>query len=222
MYIGQTSKTPQERAGSNGSNYKESRRFYNAIKKYGWHSFKLDILATVLTLEEANMVEMDMIERQKSRNPKYGYNIALGGDNKEMSDETKALISQKAKSRMANKTNNPMYGKKHSAESIKRMSELKMGKNNPMYGKKWTQEQYEKCYRGGFTYEWTPERRKVMSDRMLVTSEKWKKRVKCVEDNLSFNSLTDAAKHYGVNVSTLCGHLKGYQHTCKGKHFIYS
>lgn len=198
MYIGQTSKTPQERAGSNGSNYKESRRFYNAIKKYGWHSFKLDILATVLTLEEANMVEMDMIERQKSRNPKYGYNIALGGDNKEMSDETKALISQKAKSRMANKT------------------------NNPMYGKKWTQEQYEKCYRGGFTYEWTPERRKVMSDRMLVTSEKWKKRVKCVEDNLSFNSLTDAAKHYGVNVSTLCGHLKGYQHTCKGKHFIYS
>ena len=75
---------------------------------------------------------------------------------------------------------------------------------------------------GGFTYEWTPERRKVMSDRMLVTSEKWKKRVKCVEDNLSFNSLTDAAKHYGVNVSTLCGHLKGYQHTCKGKHFIYS
>ena len=32
--------------------------------------------------------------------------------------------------------NNPRYGKKHSPETLKKMSEQKTGKNNPMYGKK--------------------------------------------------------------------------------------
>ena len=35
IYIGITSRTPQERWGKQGCNYKTSPYFYNAIQKYG-------------------------------------------------------------------------------------------------------------------------------------------------------------------------------------------
>ena len=53
VYIGITSRTPQERWGNQGCNYKSSPYFYNSIQKYGWDNFEHNILYTDLTKEEA-------------------------------------------------------------------------------------------------------------------------------------------------------------------------
>ena len=45
-----------------------------------------------------------------------------------LSEDTKTKISQKAKSRLKDPTKNPMFGKKHSAETIEKISNSKKGK----------------------------------------------------------------------------------------------
>lgn len=218
VYIGQTSKTLAERAQANGRNYKECRKFYAAIQKYGWDSFEPDILADDLTLDEANRLETFYINFFDSTNDLNGYNIAFGGDNKEFSEESKLIISKKAKERYINPENNPMYGKKHSELSIHKMRDAKLGDKNPMFGTKWNDTQ-KNTVRHGWTYEWTDERRKNASDKFKKTAMAWTKKVRCIEDDICFDSAQDAAKHYGVSKSTLSGHLNGYQKSCAGKHF---
>ena len=66
VYIGQTSKSLEERAQHNGNNYKECRKFYAAIKKYGWESIVPEILAENLSLDEANKLEAFYISQFNS------------------------------------------------------------------------------------------------------------------------------------------------------------
>ena len=84
VYIGQTYKSLQERAGLNGVFYKSKKNgkycqpaFARAIEKYGWESFKSEIIARDLTLDEANQLESDFIQTYK--NGGICYNIAEGG-----------------------------------------------------------------------------------------------------------------------------------------------
>lgn len=226
IYIGQTRKSLEERA-INGSNYKGSTYFYNAIKQYGWENFKGEVLEEVDSVEMANKREKFYINLYNSTNKDIGYNITSVGWNCEMAEETKNIISEKAKERYKDKTKNPMYGKKHSEESLEKMSLKKQGINNPMYGVKMSEESKEKraktikennIYLG---HEWTDEERKRVSKRMQKQADKWRKKILCIEDNLIFNSITDAAKYYGVSVSTLSGHLHNHQHICAGKHFKF-
>ena len=76
-YIGQTTKTPAQRASSNGYNYRRSPYFYDAIKKFGFNSLKLEIL------EECQEDELDDRERYwiAYYNTVYpnGYNATAGG-----------------------------------------------------------------------------------------------------------------------------------------------
>ena len=57
VYIGITSRNPEERWGIDGNKYKSSPHFYSAIKKYGWENFDHDILADNLTREQACLKE---------------------------------------------------------------------------------------------------------------------------------------------------------------------
>lgn len=87
VYIGQTSKTIEERAKKNGQQYlvkRKSGRFHqpgiaNAIIKYGWDNFKKEILFEGLTKDEANAKEIEMIDKYRLEG--LCYNIANGGDN---------------------------------------------------------------------------------------------------------------------------------------------
>lgn len=90
-YIGQIKLSPERRWGKNGCNYSGSRHFFGAIQKYGWNNFDHEIIASNLTLEEANNFESLLIQKLNTQNPNKGYNIAFGGDNKEPSEETKKL-----------------------------------------------------------------------------------------------------------------------------------
>lgn len=82
-YIGQTIKTPEERAGKNGKKYKtniEDRnyKFIKAIKKWGWDAFELLILETnINTKEKLDELETKYIIEYDSIN--NGYNTLAGG-----------------------------------------------------------------------------------------------------------------------------------------------
>lgn len=222
IYIGQTSLTLEERAQSNGSNYKQCPRFYNAIKEFGWSAFIPEVLEEVETQQEAYAREVYYIDLYNSTNKNIGYNVEIGGKCGATSNDTKKIISEKAKERYIDKTSNPMYGKKHTQESLKKMSEIKMGENNPMYGKTWTEKQRECCGTRGKTLNLSEERREEMREHARQLGlETGLKAVRCIEDNLIFSSITKAAQAYGVAISTLSGHLHNRQPKCAGKHFEF-
>lgn len=78
IYIGM-SKNTKTRWSANGIHYKGSKRFYNAIQKYGWSNFNKEILVENLSFEEACLLEIENISKYKSRDRNIGYNIAEGG-----------------------------------------------------------------------------------------------------------------------------------------------
>jgi hypothetical protein len=77
-YIGQCTDDPKMRWGSTGHRYK-GQFFYRAISKYGWDNIRHDVIATGLTKEEANKLEIELIAKYKSNEREYGYNITPGG-----------------------------------------------------------------------------------------------------------------------------------------------
>ena len=79
----------------NGKGYK-CGYFSKAIKKYGWNNIKHELLADGLTIDKAKEMEIELIEKYKSNNPNFGYNLTKGGDGTvgyKMSDETKRKIA---------------------------------------------------------------------------------------------------------------------------------
>lgn len=78
VYIGQTSKTLEERA-QKGFGYQKCPYFYHAIKEYGWNNFDHIILEENLTSDEADEKEKFWIDLFDSTNRKKGYNILKGG-----------------------------------------------------------------------------------------------------------------------------------------------
>lgn len=100
-YIGITSKDLSERFGSNGCLYR-NQIFGRAIKKYGWDNIEHIIVAQNLTKEKAKKLEIELIAKYDTTNPKYGYNRSIGGDipvilGQQHSEETKKKISDSNK-----------------------------------------------------------------------------------------------------------------------------
>lgn len=74
-----------------------------AIKKYGVENFKKEILYFCNTQKELNEIEQKFIFQYNSTNKTIGYNICVGG------------------------TNGTMLNRKHSEETKKQMSEIRLG-----------------------------------------------------------------------------------------------
>lgn len=102
-YVGITSqKNPSYRWGKNGARYDERHPYFRrAIDKYGWNNMQHEIIANHLTKSEACDMEKTLIKELQSNNNEYGYNCTNGGEG--------------------------TSGYKPSAESLKKMSESKMG-----------------------------------------------------------------------------------------------
>lgn len=223
IYIGQTRKTIEERA-LNGTNYKSNQLFTDDIKKYGWDNFSHEILKDgIETQEEADFWETQYIACYDATNPDVGYNIESGGHHS-MMESTKQKISALAIERYKDKTKNPMYGKKHSEETIVKMRNKKLGENNPMYGKHLSAESKEKlskALKGRKLSELTEAGKEALRKSSRANSMKWAKKVICVEDNIVFDCIADAAKAYVVSTSCIHDCCYGKQKTSKGKHFKF-
>lgn len=135
-YIGIT-KNELKKRFNNGRGYKGCPGMAEAIKKYGWKSFRCELLYDGLTKEEAEQKEIDLISYYKSNQKEYGYNIENGGNVcGTHSEATRKKISEKNK------------GKKRTAEQRKQMSLARKGKQtgeeNPFYGRRHTEENKKK------------------------------------------------------------------------------
>lgn len=107
--------------------------FKLALEKYGEENFKRKILRLCFTEHELTVWEHVYIKKYHSQDSKIGYNIASGDVN--TSDynpaklpEVRKKMSISAKKRLANPKNHNMYGKHHTEEAKRKMSEKHKGR----------------------------------------------------------------------------------------------
>lgn len=142
-----------------GIGYQNQQLFWRAIKKYGWNNIKHIILIENVSKDIACECEKYLIEKYNTTNPKFGYNVSVGGDGPfgvVRSNETREKL------RLAN------LGHKHSKETIEK---IKLHHAHLNRGKKLTSEQKEKLLnsrRGKSSWckgkKFTEEHRKKLSD----------------------------------------------------------
>jgi len=124
---------------------------YNKIRKLireENYELKMLILKEGLTLDEANCLEIETIAKYKNEGIKL-YNLTAGGDGTTnhkpvFTEEWKQKLKEAKSGDKWKGENNPFYGKKHTEENKKKMSNSLKGKfdgeKNPFYGKKHTEE----------------------------------------------------------------------------------
>lgn len=153
VYIGQTSKKPENR-WHRGFGYYKQNFVFNAIKKYGWDNIQHQIISEHLTKKEADWLERYLILYYESYKQEKGYNLTLGGDGAENyhhTEETKKKMSETSKRNWED----PKYREKASA-SLKGLlvgekngmwgkGYLIAGEKHPMWGKHHSEETKEKC-----------------------------------------------------------------------------
>lgn len=207
-YVGITCQEYNQR-WRKGEGYSYNTHFYRAIKKYGWDNFEHFIFAENLTKSEACNMEIKLINKLKSNNYNYGYNICSGGEG------ATGLFGEK----------NPNYGHKWSDEQRNKMSEYK--KTHPsitsMQGKirksnfmknKWKDTNYREslsgenapCYgRVGNLHPMYGKRGKDNPNSKPVI---------CLNNNYVYQSATEAHIKTGVNLSKLCMCCRGERKSC--------
>ena len=135
--------------------------FYNAIRKYGDHSFSVRLLETIdlPSYKDAEIYEGKLIREHKSMTTENGYNLnhisedgyrkyvdevserirtnQSGEKNafygKKHSEETRRILSEKAKNRFTDPTKNPRYGYQYTEEDKQRHRESKKKFGKPFY-----------------------------------------------------------------------------------------
>ena len=205
VYIGITSRKPEERWGHDGINYKSSPHFYAAIQKYGWDNFEHNILYTNCTKEEACLMEQILIKQYNSTNREFGYNSTSGGENFVMNDEIKQKISQAL---IGNKNG---LGHPCSEEKARKISEAQKGRA-------FTEEHKQKLSEAA-KQRHTPcseEKKKILSKNYPH-----KRKVYCEELDTVYDSVQECGRQLGIpatNISKLCN---GRGKTLKGYHLKY-
>lgn len=204
-YIGITKQKPENRWGLNGYNYNSSPYFYSAIQKYGWNNFEHIILYNNLTKEEACKKEIELINKYKTQNKKYGYNIMEGGSAPSLPKEVRDKLSEALK--------NNQNGKGHpcTIEKRRKISEAQKGR-------KLTEEHKRKLSLAA------SKRHVVCSDekkRLLSQNYPHKKKVYCAETSKVYDSVQECARQLNLQATNITKVCKGIHHTTGGYHLQY-
>lgn len=119
IYVGQTVR-PKERWSQHKAYAKKDnppQYIHRAMSKYGVENFSYEVIAMCKTQEDADETESILIIQYSSRDKKFGYNIAHGGNVTWKSGLPPYMY--------------PMFGKKQTEYQKQRMSEVHSGKKNP-------------------------------------------------------------------------------------------
>lgn len=171
----------------------------NAMKKYGVESFKVEQIAQASTREELNELERHWISVFDSTKRENGYNLMLGGEGPQHTEETKIKIGnsgrgqkrskefcEKLRKRMVGNSIckgrighlSGMFGKTHSEETKEKMRCKRpgiTGKNHYLYGKRMADEHCQAISRGQMGNQrrkgkkHSPETRKQISETTSLT-----------------------------------------------------
>lgn len=182
IYIGQTKQKVKNRQ-RDGAGYKSSSYFYAAIQKYGQNNFKHIVLFEHLSLEEANIIEDELIKKFNSNNKQYEYNLNTGGKNYTVAESTRQKHSLKQKKPIDHHTqetkdkisNSLIQNYKEHPELIEKKRQY-MLLNNPMQNKKHSEE----------------------TKRKMSLNKRTNKQVICLNNNMIFHSVREAARQCGL------------------------
>lgn len=97
VYIGQSDNANRRWSYHRNQALKDEPAQYinRAMKKYGVDNFVFEVIATCHTQEDANEIEVLLIQQYDSRNKEKGYNIKPGGE--AWDEEMRQYIAQKIK-----------------------------------------------------------------------------------------------------------------------------
>ena len=217
VYIGRTCRSLSERAGIDGRDYRCCTYFWNAIKKYGWDSFKPEILEEGLSDKEAREREIYWIKKYRSDESPFGYNI-ISSLHFNYSDEFREGARNRGK-KLTGK-NNPFYGKKHTIETRKKLSKRFTGKKHTQEAKdKMSKTRRANQYKPFLGHHHTLETKNKLSKKLTgrivneITREKIRKKklalgpmsgvsIVCLETGQSFPSIRAFIRELGLKNKT--------------------
>lgn len=230
-YVGQTINGNNiNKRWVNGLGYRSCTVFYKAIKKYGWNNFEHDIVASNLTLEEANHFEELLIRELDTMNPLNGYNLKSGGENNKLSDETKRKIGNANKGRIISeediikmsesrkgrvlpeevrrKISESNKGKKLSDETKRKIGQSSLGRN---IGRKHTEEEIKKMRKRGKTKKENPAYHKKKVIQLSKNGD-----VIC-----QYESTMEAYRQTRINSGNISECCRGIRNTAGGYKWLF-
>jgi group I intron endonuclease len=142
-YVGRTKNTLGQRLTEHRASAKKRKQhqLYYAINKYGWENIETEVLHEAINEEELILRELFYIQQYNSVEEGYNmtYNTEIGGDNwkgrkhTEEYDLWRERIAKKLQG-----SNNIMFGKSHTEESLQKMKEKAKGR----FSLSWFTERY--------------------------------------------------------------------------------
>lgn len=123
-YVGQTVNSLEVRYAEHCRD--KARTVGKAIKKYGRENFSVEQLDVATNIAELNEKEIYWIAHIGTLAPN-GYNLCYGGGNtkgyKHRMESRERMGATKKRTKVVQGKNNPFYGKRHTDETRKKMSE---------------------------------------------------------------------------------------------------
>ena len=196
-------------------------RFHNALRKYGEDKFEFVVLERFETYDAALRREREVIAERRPI-----YNLTAGGEGAlgyKMPTHIKEQLAA-----MKRGTVGYWKGKKRPAETVEKMRAAKLN-NPPRYwlGKKRDAETNAKisATKTGVPRKPAPEHAlAVFAENMRRAARARRKKVRCLDDGLIFDSAVDAGKYYGLSKIAINGvcNPKRPNYSIHGKHFEYT
>lgn len=195
VYIGMTCQIPKKR-WQNGKSYKGNNHFNNAINKYGWKNIKHEIIDCNLTKEEAEKLEIYLINFvYNSNNRDFGYNIEYGGcHHGKTSKETKKKLSISHKG--LHNSPNTEFKKGHITIVTKEMKQKISEKNKGKHAS--IETEFKKGH-------------KPLNAKKII----------CVETKIIYNSIKEASRKTKIMDCHICEVCKGKRKSAGNLHWEY-
>lgn len=210
-YVGITGKSIEDR-WRRGEGYRNNEHFYRAIIKYGWEGFTHEVLYTVNSEEEALLIEKELIQKWKTSDSEFGYNLLVGG-NLNSDENKKLLIEGKIRNGAIRKVVRVETGEvflgaldaeRKTGIDASQISGVCIHKKNAF-----TAGGYHWCFEDDLPFFQFPE-------RSVLT-----KKVAIVETGECFNSIRDAERKTGVKRNQISNACKGKSITAGGFHWKF-
>lgn len=229
-YVGITGRNTSQRW--HPQHYNTCTAFYSAICKYGWENITSRVVSVGLTIDEAKRAERFLIDKYKTTDRRYGYNILPGGD---ISDGT----TDEVKSKIAN----IHRGKKRSKETRQKMRDAqeRVGRSckvvcyetGESYRSQSDAERDLGLYRGGIGavldnphrtcggYHWVKDIDNAMPPPDVLR-DRTKRAAVIVETGQVFESATQLARFLNTTTACVINACKGRNRTVAGVHVKYA
>jgi group I intron endonuclease len=114
-------------------NKNQNRYLLKAIRKYGWENFEVSILESYNEIDNEKLLDREeyWIRKLNTTDRKIGYNIVFRGTDwtgLHHTEKTKQKLSKMFSDGRFSGSHNPMWGRKHSKKTKKKISDRHKGK----------------------------------------------------------------------------------------------